>query len=381
MIPLPKRLEQFPEYIFSSLTRDAKKLEKETGKKILDLSVGSPTYPPSKDYTEVLKNAIDDPKSYLYPGYGATQAFAEALIQWYKTRFNVALEQNELFPLLGGKDGVSHMPLALADVGGEILVPDPGYPAFVGPALLMGSVVVPYLLPEESNFKLNITEIEKKISKKTQLLWVNFPSNPTGQVISLAELEPIVWLCKKKNIWLVYDNAYAEITYDGYVSPSVLQVPGAKEVAVELGSFSKMYSFAGLRMGWAVGNQRVIAALAKVKSQFDSGLSFSLQQLGAYALTHPDKKWHEAMIHEYQRKKKILMDIFTSWGLTINDSQGALYLWAKIPETYENSVEYAADLLQTKHILVTPGSAFGKNGVRHVRISFSSDITNLAQYL
>ncbi|MEI6327189.1 MAG: pyridoxal phosphate-dependent aminotransferase [Candidatus Roizmanbacteria bacterium] len=376
-----RRLDKVNEYVFASLAKSAWSWEKETGKKILDLSVGSPTFPPSVEYVNKLKEYMSEPASYLYPGYGAIPAFSDGLIQWYKTRFGVDVKKDELFPLLGGKDGVSHIPLALVDEGDEILVPNPGYPAFVGPALMLGAKVVPYSLPEDTHFKLSISEIEQKISSKTKLIWVNFPSNPTGQVASREELEQLVALCKKRNIWLIYDNAYAEIAYDGYVSPSILQVPGAIDVAVEIGSFSKMYSFAGFRMGWIVGNPEVIAAVAKVKSQFDSGLSYPLQKLGAYVLTHPDLAWHANMIGQYQKNKQMLIQMCAGLGLQTYDPQGSLYLWAKIPDRYGDSAEYAMELMKTKHILVTPGTAFGSGGVRHVRLSFSSDISQLHHYI
>lgn len=378
---ISKRLQKFPEYIFSILAKETKKLEAITGKEILDLSIGSPSFPPSRTYIQKLKEYIDKPGSHLYPGYGATPGFAEGLIAWYKTRFNVQLNQNELFPLLGAKDGVSHIAMALADEGDEILVPNPGYPAFAGSAQMMGYAVVPYNLLEENNFKLSLSEIKKKITLKTKMIWVNFPSNPTGQATTITELEPLVSLCKQKNIWLIYDNAYAEITYDDTASPSILEIPEAKDIAVEIGSFSKMYSFAGFRIGWIVGNVQAIAAIAKIKSQLDSGLSLPLQELSAYAFTHPDTQWHKKMIAYYEQNKNILMKFFSDLGLSIKRPQGSLYLWAKIPKTFSNSSAYAMELLRSKHILVTPGDAFGANGDRYVRICFSCDITHLEEYI
>jgi LL-diaminopimelate aminotransferase len=271
--------------------------------------------------------------------------------------------------------------MALVDEGDEILVPNPGYPAFTGPALLMGCSVVPYNLLEEENFKLSLSEIEKKISPKTKMIWVNFPSNPTGQVTSFAELEPLVALCKQKNIWLIYDNAYAEISYDGYISPSILEIPGAKDFAVEIGSFSKMYSFAGFRIGWIAGNAQAIAALAKVKSQFDSGLSLPFQELSAYAFTHPDVQWQKEMLAGYVQKKETVLKFFTNRGLKMTNPKGGLYLWAKIPDNYPDSAVYSMELLKEKHILVTPGGAFGTNGNRFVRICFSGDISRLSEHL
>jgi LL-diaminopimelate aminotransferase len=376
-----KRSLQIPEYAFSSLAKEAKKVEDADGRKILNLSIGSPSFPPSEIYMQKLHESIAKPNNHLYPGYGATEQFSSGLIEWYQKRFGVELKDNELFPLLGAKDGVSHLPMALADEGDEILVPNPGYPAFTGAALMMGCKVVSYDLLESNHFQLSIPEIEKKISLKTKMIWINFPSNPTGQTITLDELKPLVTLCVKKNIWLIYDNAYAEITYDDYISPSILEIPGAKDITVELGSFSKMYSFAGYRIGWVVGNAQAIAALAKVKSQFDSGLSLPFQDVAAYALIHPDIKWHEKMIASYKNNKDELVNLFARFGLTMESPKGGLYLWAKIPNSFKNSVEYAMELLKKKHILVTPGSVFGTNGDRYVRICFSADITRLSEYI
>ncbi len=381
MIPISKRLQKFPEYIFSKLAKEAKKVELEKNRKILDLSLGSPSFPPSKKYMDKLKEFIDTSGSHLYAGYGATAEFSQGIITWYKTRFNVDIKNDELFPLLGAKDGISHIVMALTDEGNEVLVPSPGWPGFTGPALMMGCAVVPYNLTEENDFKLPLDEIRRKITARTRMIWINFPSNPTGQVATLEELKPLVELCKEKNIWLLYDNAYAEVAYDGYLSPSILQIEGAKDIAIEVGSFSKMYSFAGFRMGWIVGNAHVIAALAKVKSQIDSGLSNPLQALSAYAFTNPDTIWHKKMISKYEQNKNKLIKVFTELGLTMRNPKGGLYLWAKIPDRYSDSYMYCRELLKTKHILVTPGIAFGANGDRHVRICFSSDITHLSEYI
>jgi len=381
MVQISKRTSWVPEYVFSSLAKEAKKIEDMVGRKILNLSIGSPSFPPSGIYIKKLQESVALPNNHLYPGYGAITQLSSGLIDWYRERFGVVLQTDELFPLLGAKDGVSHLPIALVDEGDEILVPNPGYPAFTGAALMMGCGVISYDLLESDHFRLSIPEIEKKITERTRMIWVNFPSNPTGQVASLVELEPLVTLCKQKNIWLVFDNAYAEITYDSYIPPSILEIPGAKDIAVELGSFSKMYSFAGYRIGWIVGNTQAIAALAKVKSQFDSGLSLPFQDVAAYALMHPDIKWHEDMLMSYKNNKNELFRIFTRFGLTMDSPKGGLYLWAKIPNDYNDSTEYAMELLRKKHILVTPGSAFGSNGNRYVRICFSADITHLSEYV
>jgi LL-diaminopimelate aminotransferase len=377
---LASRLDTFPEYIFSKLAKKRVQIEQSSGGEVLDLSIGSPDYPPSKDYTDRLKEFLDDKTMHLYPGYGANKEFSSALQVWYQTRFHVRLDTNELFPLLGAKDGVSHIALALLDEGDEILIPDPGYPGFTGAALLVGGRPVYYNLTEENNFTVSIAELENLVSSKTRCMWVNFPSNPTGQVATQEELKPLVAFAKKHAIVLIYDNAYAEITFDGFIAPSILAIPGAKDIAVEIGSFSKSYSFAGHRMGWIVGNSAIIAALAKVKSQIDSGMFTPLQKMGAYALTHEDIDWKKSMLASYQTRRDVLAEKMQTLGLTISKPRGSLYLWAKIPETEQDSDTYCFKLLEEKHILVAPGTAFGDNGKRFVRISISSNIDGIEKY-
>lgn len=379
-ITTAKRLNMFSEYVFSKLGKKVKEIETQSKRKVLNFGPGNPDYPPSKLYLDKFCELINEQNAHLYPGFGANKDFSNALINWYQKRFNVYLEREELFPLLGAKDGVSHIPLALLDIGDEVLVPDPGYPAFTDPTLMTGGKVVYYDLLEENDFSISINEIEKKITDRTKFIWVNFPANPTGQVISLEELEKIVTFAKQYNIFIVYDNAYSEITFDGFVAPSILQVDGAKDIAVELGSFSKTFSFAGFRMGWIVGNKEVIAALAKVKSQMDSGLSTPLQKLGAYALTNTDEQWYQNMIRSYQERRNIIAQHLKKLGLISSLPKGSLYIWAKIPTTAKNSEAYCMQLLEEKQILLTPGIAFGKNGQRYVRVSICVNIDEIGKY-
>ncbi|KKQ24116.1 MAG: aminotransferase [Candidatus Roizmanbacteria bacterium GW2011_GWC2_37_13] len=377
---LAKRLNIFGEYAFFTLAKKKADVEKTSGRKVLDLSIGSPDFPPSSIYINKLKEFFAEKNSHIYPGYGPILEFTQGLRNWYKKRFDVDLEKNELFPLLGGKDGVSHLALTLLDTGDEVLVPDPGYPAFSGPPTLIGATPVFYNLTETSNFKINFNELKKKISNKTKFIWVNFPANPTGQVVDINDLEQIINFVKKNNIWLVYDNAYSEITFDEFVAPSILQIEGAKDVAVEIGSFSKTFSFAGYRMGWIVGNKEIISALSKVKSQFDSGLSRPLQKLGAFALNNNDEKWHRTMITSYEKRRNIIIKNLKKIGLTAEKTKGSLYLWVKIPDHFKDSQEFSFELLEKKQILLAPGTVFGKNGKRYVRVSICANINGIERH-
>ncbi|MEK9154146.1 MAG: aminotransferase class I/II-fold pyridoxal phosphate-dependent enzyme [Patescibacteria group bacterium] len=377
-----KKFEQFPEYVHARLAKAIAEVERASRRKVLNLGIGNPDVPPSTRYLDKLSEFIRDKDAHLYPGYGGTRELKDAIRKWYKNRFDVDLEEDEVLVLLGAKDGVAHLPFALAGGGGEILIPDPGYPGFSGSALLIGATPITYN---------SLREIETKITDKTAFIWVNFPSNPTGAVAELDELKETVALAKKHDISVAYDNAYSEITFDlpaqtgGYTAPSILQVPEAKDIAVELGSFSKTFSFAGYRMGWMVGNKNIIAALAKVKTQTDSGMPLYLQRLGAFALTNPDMDWHKKMLATYQKRRDVIAEKLRTLGLTFDPPaggpKGSLYLWAKIPNSAESSENYCMALLKDKQVLLAPGSAFGANGERHVRVSICADISNIDEYL
>ena len=366
------RLDTFPEYVHARYAKVAAEIERASGRKVFNLGIGSPDIPPSDIYLTKLTELIREKDAHLYPGYGGTKELKDAIRSWYKQRFNVEFDQEEVVVLLGAKDGVAHLPFALADVGDEILVPDPGYPGFAGGALLAGAVPVSYH---------SIEEIEQKLTPKTRFIWANFPSNPTGAIATIEDLKKLVALAKKHNVPIVYDNAYSEITFDGFVAPSILQVEGAKDIAVELGSFSKTFSFAGYRMGWMVGNKEIVVALAKVKSQTDSGMSLFLQRLGAYALQNQDMAWHSKMIETYQKRRDVIAGKLLKLGLTFEKPKGSLYLWAKIPDSAKDSESYVMDMLKEKQVLFAPGSAFGKNGERYVRVSICVDVSTIDSYL
>lgn len=377
MKPLAKRLANFPEYIHAILERKAKEVEKRSGRPVLNFGPGTPDVLPSKAYIEKLQEYIAQGDAHLYPGFGASKEFIGGIQHWHKERFRIELESEEIYPLLGGKDGIAHIALALFDEGDEVLIPDPGYPSYEGTIRLALAEPKGY----DANGLINIEELEKKYSPKTKALWVNFPSNPTGQVATKKDLEPLVAFAKARNLWLLYDNAYAETTYGGFVAPSILEIEGAKTIAIEIGSFSKTFSFAGYRMGWIVGNNKLIAAVAKTKSQIDSGMFLPLQRLGGFALKQFDKEWHKKALKAYEQRRDILLEKIKGIGLEAQAPKGALYLWARIPKGYKNSEEFTYDMLEKKQVLFTPGNAFGKNGKDYVRISFCVNIDSVDDYL
>jgi LL-diaminopimelate aminotransferase len=381
MKALSKRLNTFDGYIFVKLNRQAAEVARKTGHRVLNLAVGSPDVPPSRKIIAKLQTLVAQKNMHIYPGYGACKEFAQAVRTYYKKRFAVNINADEVYPLLGAKDGIAHLTDVLLDKGDEFLTPNPGYPGFTGSALMLGAKPVYYTLEAKNDFLPDIKKLQKLISEKTKFIFLNFPSNPIGAVAGLKELKKYVAFAKKNNILILYDNAYAEMYYGEQKPPSILEVKGAKNYAVEIHSLSKTFSLAGYRIGFAAGNKKVLAAMAKVKSQVDSGLSLPLQHMAVYALTNPDVKWRRAMLKSYKTRRDILAAVFKKLGLECEIPCAALYIWARVPKGFKNGEKYANYLLQKKQVLVTPGTAFGPAGEKYIRISFCCDVTDLKEYL
>lgn len=375
------RVINLQEYVFSRLAKEKAKVELESGRKVLDFGAGSPDVKQSDIYIEKHGEFEKLPDAHLYPGYGPIPEFSNGLIQWYQKEFGVRLEVNELYPLMGAKEGIVLLPLVFLNKGDKVLVPNPGYPPFREPAeMFIKNCTSSYNLSEKNEYRIDFSKLKSRVSDKTKFMWVNFPSNPTGQVATKEELEKIIEFARDKNIYIAYDNAYSHITFDGFRAPSILEVEGAKEVAVEIGSFSKTFSFAGDRMGWIAGNKDIIAGLAKIKSQMDSGMSKTLQRKGAYALTNFDSQWYQKTIDTYKNRRDIIAEKLKTLGLEFSLPKGSLYIWARIPDSEESSVAFRKKLLREKQILLTPGSAYGKNGERYVRVSVCVNIDKINDY-
>lgn len=373
-------MEGIAEYVFAPLLRQVRALERKSKRPVLNLAIGDPDIPPSNTYLNALQRFYQEPSAHRYPGYAAIPEFRDALTHWYGERFGVTLAEDELLPLCGAKDGIAHLPWAILNPRDEVLIPDPGYPAYASSVQLVGATPIAYSVHVTGN-SIDLKELARICTPKTRCLWLNAPSNPTGTTLSKTELSRFVDFALKHNLVILYDNTYAEITFNGYRAPSILEIPGAKDVAIEIGSFSKTFSFAGYRMGWAVGNKDIIASLAKLKSLVDSGLSLPLQRLGAFALCNFDQKWHDTMLSTYRRRREILATKLRKLGLTFELPQGALYLWAKIPDSAINAETFCMELLNRKHVLLAPGIAFGRNGERFVRASICVTMDSIDKYI
>jgi len=357
-----------PIYVFALL--DAKlKMARAQGVDVIKLDIGSPDGPPPADIIAALARSASEPTRHGYAGYFGTPALRRAMVDYYASRFGVTLDVvNEVLPLIGSKEGIANMALAWLDPGDLALVPDPGYPTYRMSAYMVGAEVYDMPLLAENGFLPRLDAIPSEIAQRARLMWLNYPNNPTGAVASLSFFEQAVDFCRRYQILLCHDAPYADVCYDGYRAPSLLAVPGAKEVAVEFNSLSKSHNMAGWRVGMALGNATALAALVQIKSNIDSGIFLAVQDAAVTALTG-DQSWIAGRNAEYQERRDLLLDVLgNDWGLSVAKPQAGLYLWPQIPVGY-TSASFADRILLETGVSVTPGSAFGPHGEGYLRIS------------
>jgi LL-diaminopimelate aminotransferase len=376
-----KKLALQSEYVFARIKNAIKQELSSNSKPMLDFSVGVPDYPTNDKVVAAYVNAVRRSRLSNYPGFNATKEFSDALENWYKYRYDVDLEFNSILVLNGAKEGIAHTPLALFNPNDTVLVPNPGYPAYSAPSLFAGANVVPYDLTPESDFKIDYNQLDRLLHFKPRYMWVNFPSNPTGQMLSQSELTVLVAYALKHDIFILYDNAYSEIFFENNPPPSILQVEGSDRCAVEFGSVSKSFSLAGLRLGWVCGNNEAVSAIAKLKTIYDSGVSQVVQSVGAAAFNLRDEIWHRDMIQSYQDRRTILKDHLPKLGLSFSLPPSSLYIWAKIPDNETDSESFCTKILKQYHIVFAPGSAFGTKSERYVRISVGVNVDYFDRYI
>ncbi len=331
------RLDSLPIYVFALL--DAKlKAARAQGIDIIKLDIGSPDGPPPAAIVAALAEAAGDPTRHGYAGYFGTPRLRQAMVDYYATRFGVTLDAaNEVLPLIGSKEGIANMALAWLDPGDLALVPDPGYPTYRMSAYMVGAEVFDMPLLVENGFLPRLDAIPTEVAQRARLMWLNYPNNPTGAVASQSFFEQAVDFCRRHDILLCHDAPYADVCYDGYRAPSLLAVPGAKEVAVEFNSLSKSHNMAGWRVGMAVGNATALAALVQIKSNIDSGIFLAVQDAAVAALTG-DQTWIAGRNAEYQYRRDLLLDVLVNdWGLSVAKPKAGLYLWPHVPSGYTSA--------------------------------------------
>ena len=362
-----KRIETLPPYLFASLDRKlaAKRAE---GVDVISLGVGDPDMPTPEHVVQAMREAIADPATHRYPSYYGSIEFRSAVAAWYGRRFGVELDpETEVMALIGSKEGIGHVAFAYVDPGDEALVPDPGYPVYAASARLAGGTPVSLPATAERGFVPDLSKAA--VSERTKTMWLGFPANPTAAVADLTTLEEAVAFSRAHDVRLLHDAAYCEITFDGYVAPSVLQVPGAKDVALEFGSTSKSYNMTGWRIGWAVGSAEAIEALGVVKTNLDSGQFTAVQRAAIAALEGPQDHLDELRA-TYQRRRDLVVGTLNELGWSLKPPLGSCYVWAPVPEG-ETSVGFADRLLDGVGVFVAPGNGYGDLGEGYVRFSLT----------
>lgn len=361
-----KRIAKVPPYLFAQIDQ-----MKARGVDIIDLGVGDPDLPTPDHITRALHQAIDNPRSFGYPPYEGTFAFREAVAFWYHKRFLVDLDPNsEVMALIGSKEGIAHLFFALLDPGNIALIPDPAYPVYKTATLLAGGK--PQLMPllEKNGFLPDLRKIPAFIARKAKLMFINYPNNPTGATAEADFLEEAVAFCRKYDILLCSDLAYSEISFEGYKPLSVLEIPGAKDIAIEFHSLSKTYNCTGYRLGMAVGNKEAINALSIIKTNVDSGAYMALQMAGVEALTGPQGHLKETN-GIYERRRNIVVEGLKKAGFELQIPKASFYIWVRVPKGY-TSAKFVSELLEKTGVLVVPGSGYGKYGEGYFRISITS---------
>lgn len=374
---IAKRIESLPPYMFAELDRKLGE-KRAAGIDVISLGIGDPDSPTPRHIVDALQRAAEDPTTHRYPSYYGMPALREAIAGWIRDRFGVDLDPDtEVQPLIGSKEGVAHLPVAVVDPGDEVLVPDPGYPAFAIGTLLAGGSPVSMPLTADRQFLPDLPSVP--VSRATRLLWLNYPSNPTAAVAEPEFYEEAVAFAREHDLLLAHDAAYSELTYDGFTAPSVLQVPGAKDVAVEFGSLSKTYNMTGWRVGWIVGNADVVRALATVKTNIDSGIFNAVQQAAIAALTGPQEVV-EQLRAVYQKRRDLVVGTLNSLGWDLEPPRGSIYVWLPTRDRM-SSADFCELLLDRARVAVSPGSGYGAAGEGYARISLTVPDDRLAEAL
>jgi len=330
MIKTANRIANVEEYYFSRKLAEVRTLDTPE-LKVINLGIGSPDLAPSETAIEALITSARNPAHHGYQSYKGIPALRNAIADFYKRTYHVALDpENSVLPLMGSKEGILHISMAFVNEGDEVLIPDPGYPTYSSVAMLVGAKITTYVMKEELDWGIDIEALKKRDLSRVKILWVNFPHMPTGRVASRQELQSLVDLARTNQFLIVNDNPYSLILNDGPMS--ILSIPGAEEVALELNSLSKSHNMAGWRIGWVAGKKEYIDAVLKVKSNMDSGMFLGLQHAAVEALKN-GKEWFDTLNKTYRERRETARNILTELGCTFSTNQSGLFVWAKAPDT------------------------------------------------
>lgn len=365
-ITFSKRSQKLGEGIFSVLNTKKEELLK-AGRTVYNFSVGTPDFHPPVHIMKAMEEASRDPENYKY-ALADRPELLEAVKNFYKKRFGIELQANQIMSMYGSQEGMAHIALALCDPGDIVLVPNPGYPVFgIGPELT-GAKAETYPLYKENNFIPDFKDIPEETAKAAKFMIISYPSNPVCSVADDHFYEEAIAFAKKYGIVLLHDNAYADLVYGGKTGRSFLEYPGALEVGIEFYSLSKSYNMTGMRISFAVGNTEVIEAFRKVRSQIDYGIFLPVQYAAIAALTGPQESVKE-QCRLYEERCHALCRGLTRIGWNVPDGQGTMFVWAPVPEKYTGSVDFAMELMERTGVIVVPGTAFGDLGEGYVRFA------------
>jgi LL-diaminopimelate aminotransferase len=374
-----KRLSALPPYVFARLD-ELKARAREQGIDLIDLGMGNPDGLAPQPVIDAAIAALSIPKNHGYPPFEGTANFRRAIAAWYKRAYHVELDpESEALPLLGSKEGLSHLALAYIDPGDVILVPSPSYPPHFRGPLIAGGEIYPLILKAENDWLIDIAAIPEQVARQAKILYFNYPSNPTTATAPREFFEEIVAFARHYEIMLVHDLCYAELAFDGYQPTSLLEIPGAKEIGVEFHTLSKTYNMAGWRVGFVVGNTDIIQGLRTLKTNLDYGIFAAIQTAAETALQLPDSYIKEVQ-ERYRQRRDLLVAGLNELGWKIKPSKATMYLWIPTPRGV-SSADFAMNVLQNTGVVVTPGNAFGEGGEGYVRISLIADCDRLGEAL
>ncbi|WP_449419881.1 pyridoxal phosphate-dependent aminotransferase [Phormidium nigroviride] len=365
-----KRLEKIPPYLFAEIDRKRDELVAK-GVDIINMGVGDPDKPTPAHIVQAMQEAIADSSTHNYPPYQGTKDYRQAVVAWMERRFGVKdlNPDTEVVSSIGSKESIHNTFLAFVEPGDYTLISDPGYPVYRTSTIFAGGEPYPMALTAANGFLPDLSAIPEEVATKAKLMWINYPNNPTGAIATLADFEKLVAYCKKYDILLCHDHAYSEMAYDGYKPPSVLEVEGAKDVAIEFHSLSKSYNMTGWRVGFVVGNATGIKGLGQVKTNVDSGVFKAIQRaaIAAYSTTEAEL---QAVMSVYQKRRDIIVKGLQSLGWPIEPPKATLYVWAPVPKGY-TSTEFVSLLLEKCGIIVPPGNGYGAAGEGFFRIALT----------
>lgn len=367
-----KRMKRLPLYLFTIID-NLKREARERGLDVIDLGMGNPDKPTPDNIVKELCKRAKDPKNH---GYSRSideveGSLRKAIAKWYRSRFNVKLDpETETLPLIGSKEGIAHISLAFLNSDDIALVPSPSYPVHFNGVIIAGGILHTLPLDPGKEYLPDLDTIPEKVLKKAKLLFLSYPNNPTSAIAPKSFLKKAVNFCKKNDIILIHDLAYSDIVYDGYRAPSILEIPGAKKVAVEFHTLSKSYNMAGWRLGFVVGNQKVLKVLAKIKGYMDFGLFKPIQYAAIEALTGP-QGCVKKQVELYRKRRNVMVDELRKVGWDVPNPKATFYLWAPIPDKYSalTSMEFVSLLIKEVGVVAAPGTGFGDHGEGFVRFA------------